>query len=357
MAELPQIKKELENIVRLKNPAEPRGQYLRLDKNENLITFPPAFMKKVRQVLTADFISIYPEFDPVYETLAKWLGLKTANLFITAGSDAAIKAVFEVFISKGDKVAVMHPTYAMYYVYSQIFNAEIIKIGYDENLDIKTQDIIDCLKNNRPKLLCIANPNSPTGTVIGHEDLLLIIKSAEEYGTVVLIDEAYYLYYEKSVIDLVDRFSNLIVTRTFSKAFGLASARFGFAASNERLIGFLNKVRPLYETNAYAAELAKLAVENYDIIKSNVQKTQTGKKYLERELKKMGLKFRKSYANFVLIDVGSPEKSKEIVAFMKTKKILIGGNFNYPGMQTCIRVTVGSKKQMERFLAELRSVL
>ncbi|MFH1641474.1 MAG: histidinol-phosphate transaminase, partial [Nanoarchaeota archaeon] len=219
------------------------------------------------------------------------------------------------------------------------------------------KEIMSCITKERPRLICLANPNSPTGTIILPHNLEQIIKTAHKYSTVILVDEAYYLYYPKSVVRLINKYPNLVITRTFSKAYGLASGRVGYAVGNRELITMLYKVRPMYEVNAIGAKIVELLLSHPEITNRNIALTIEGKKYLEDALDKMELFYFKSYANFVLIEVGSFEKSSEIVQKMKKRKILIKGSFSHRYLKNCIRVTIGSAKQMRIFLRELKDIL
>jgi len=183
-----------------------------------------------------------------------------------------------------------------------------------------------------------------------------IIKAANKCGSVVLIDEAYYLYYHHTAVKLINRYPNLVITRTFSKALGSASCRLGFVIGNKAMIDGLKKVRPVYEANAFAVLLANAVLDNLPIVRSNVKNTMEGKSYLEEELGRMGIKYYRGFANFVVIDVGSYEKSCKIVRNMKKSKILIGGGYRYPCLRNCIRVTTGPKSVMKVFLRELKKV-
>ncbi len=350
------VKEYLKSLKRVKNPPGERTKFLRLDKNENTLGFSPGFMKIVRREITSDFVNTYPEIEPLYEKIARWAGCRKENIYITAGSDAAIKAAFEIFVEPGDKVALLSPTYAMFHVYSGMSRAHLIEIRYQEGLSLATEDILRVIREDRPKLICLANPNSPTGTILPPEDLRQVIDAAAKKGTVVLVDEAYYLFYPETVIDLINDCPNLIVTRTFSKAFGLASARLGFAAGHADTINYLHKVRPMYETNAFAVKLAELILDNFHLVEKNLEELRKGKQYLGKELDQSGIPYFKSYANFILIDVGSFKKSVEIGQALYQEKILIKSGFKDDILRNCIRVTIGNVKQMKVFMEKFKQV-
>ncbi len=350
------VKEHLRKLERILNPIS-RSDYLRLDKNENIIGFEKGFIAILRQEITSDFLTSYPEVNPLYQKIARWTGCKPENIYLTAGSDAAIKSVFEVFVEPEDIVALVSPTYAMYYVYAKMFQADIIEIPYHEGLALPPGDILNTITTQKPKLLCIANPNSPTGTILSQNDLTNIISTAKEQNTIVLIDEAYYLFYPNTCISLIDDYPNLVVTRTFSKALGLASARLGFAAAQSETAQYLMKVRPMYESNSYAVRCAELVLDNMHLIEQNLEVFRKGKACLEKELDRLKIPHFQSYANFVLIDVGSYEESIRIGTTMYKQKILIGSGFKDNLLQNFIRVTVGSEAQMKYFIEKLGATL
>jgi len=346
----------LKKIERFGNPKEDRLKYLRLDKNENIVTIDNKFIGLLRKEITSDFLTAYPQIYPLYEKIAHWLGCKEDQVYITSGSDAAIKAVFETTIEPGDSVLLLNPTYAMFNVYVKLFRAKLLEVNYKSGLSLSVDEIVKKIKARKPKLVCIANPDSPTGTVLKPQDLEKIIECTDEYGGAFLLDEAYYLFYSKTAMALIPKYQNLVITRTFSKAMGLASARLGYIISNKSVIGHLKKARPMYETNAFAAKFGELVLDNYQIVKNSVGKIMTGKNYLEDGLNKLNFKYYNSYTNFILIDMGSAEKSKRIGESLKKKGILVkyglGGVIGH-----CIRVTIGERWQMETFLTVLKGVI
>ena len=346
-------KKHLGDLQRVQNPTARVG-YLRLDKNENVVGFEKEFVASLRKQITSDFLTTYPEVNTLYQKLARWLGCHQENVYVAAGSDAAIKAVFEVFVEPGDAVALPSPTYAMFYVYTEMFQGCLIKIPYKTGLSLSVEDILKVVYEHRPKLICIANPNSPTGTILPQEGVKKIVDVVAGQNGIILLDEAYYLFYPISSIDLIYDYPNLVITRTFSKAFGLASARLGFAIGHADIIKYLHKVRPIYETNAFAIRFAELIMDSPDLIDKIVKETIRGKKYLEGELDKLGIPYFKSYTNFIVIDVGSLERSLQLGKALYQKKILIKSGFKDDALKNCIRVTIGSVKQMEFFMKKFK---
>jgi len=352
------VKIHLLELKRVRNPEKRLGKgILRLDKNENPVGLGAKFVDILKKEVTPDFLSAYPEVEPLYEKIAKWVGLKTENIYISSGSDAAIKSVFEVFVEPHDKVLLLSPTYAMFYIYARIFQAELVEIHYRRGLELSTAEIIKAINDQKPKLACIANPNSPTGTIISKEELKNIIETAAKNNCVVLLDEAYCIFSPVSSIDLINKYPNLIVMRTFSKAFSLASARLGFAAGQAEIIGSLHKVRPMYEINAFAARFGELILDNYDLVEKSLKELNKGRQFLEGELDRLKVPYYKNYGNFILIDVDSFERSNKIAQVLLNKKILIKGGFKEDILKNCIRITIGSVSQMKRFLDAFKEAL
>ena len=350
-------KKHLIDLERVKNFTGTRSGYLRLDKNENITGFPDEFIDMLKREVSSDFLTAYPEVEPLYEKISKWLGCRKDSIYISSGSDAAIKSVFEVFVEPGDKIIILSPTYAMFNVYADMFQADLTEIGYSENLSISVKDLTEAIEKLKPKLLCIANPNSPTGTVMQRGEIQRIIEVAAAQNSIMLLDEAYYLFCPITAIDLIEQYPQLIVTRTFSKALGLASARLGLAVSHPETAALLHKVRPMYETNAFAVRFAEIVLDNYDLVEKNIKEMVKGKEFLERELGKLGISYFKSYTNFMLIDVGSRERSIAIQKTLYEKKILIKGGFRDNVLNRCIRVSIGNVGQMRVFLDGFKETL
>jgi len=337
-------KKHLLDIKRSPPERFDRTQYLRLDKNEDICGIPEEILQGCLKNIHPDYVSTYPQVYPMYEKLGDYLSMPEDFILITSGSDAAIKNAYEAYVSPGDGVVIPDPTYAMYEVYADLFQAHLVKIPYDKDLLLPFDNLLAAINKNT-KMIALPNPNSPTGTIIGREKILSLIKTAEKHDALVLIDEAYYPFYPNTVIDLVQKFKNLIVTRTFSKAFGLASARLGYAVADPQIICDLNTFRPIYETNGLTVALGCAALDNRSYVEKNVQSVIRGREYLVGELKRLGFFVFESHSNFVNVRVGK-ERVHPIVAYLKQKRILIKPGYDHPALIDCIRITVAPVEQM-----------
>jgi histidinol-phosphate aminotransferase len=344
-------KKFLKTIYRTPLDRINRIEYIRLDKNENLIQFPSDFMSSIREQITSDFVSTYPQVSSLYEKLAASLGVAEEFIFISTGSEGAIKSIFEAYINPRDQVFIPDPTYAMYEVFGELFQVDITKIPYDKSLNLDLNNILEQF-TKKTKLVILANPNSPTGTIIQSDVLESFIAAAEREKVLVLIDEAYYPYYPHSIIHLVKKYPNLIVTRSFSKAYGLAALRLGYAVAQPTTIQWLKVFRPMYEANGFGVLFANALLDNKYIVDNNVKMVTESRDYFIREIERVGLKTYESNANFVNIIVGQ-EHVTPIVKFFKNNKILIKPGIDHVALRECIRITIGSISQMAQVIAIL----
>jgi len=320
---------------------------LRMDKNEFLPCWPEKWFNDFIRQLKPEHLSVHPETGVLYDKLAGVLNISEKNIVITAGSDGAIRSAFEVFVRPGDGVVTISPTFAMYYIYAQIFGAKLVEVHFDGKLRLKSADILRSL-NKKTRLVTIANPNSPTGTVIGEKDLLKITERASGLGAAVLIDEAYFPFYKNSMINFIDRFDNLIVTRTFSKAAGLAGMRVGFAASNKKVAKLLFSVKPMYEITTLSARLAEYTLDHYDRIFEYAAKTREGKEYLANFFINKGYGVFRGSANFLHVDFG--KKRREIAKYLEKRNVLFKKDFKHPSLERFARFTVGPKESIAPFI-------
>jgi len=348
-----QIKSKLKKIYR---PDWTKGidrdkKKLWLDKNENsdeiLLKQTSNFFKKVNKKV----FSSYPNLAPTYKKLAKKLKLDPKNILLTAGSDLGIKAVFETFVREKDIVVRTNPTFAMYSVYSKIFRVREKKIEY-KNTDIGPQilleKVLSYLKNYKVKLFCLANPDSPTGHSFSLRDIKIILKFAKKRNTIVLIDEAYYPFYPYTCKNLLKSFENLIVVRTFSKAWGLAGVRVGYVLSSKKIISELHKTRPMYEINNLGTELLNIYLNNEKVVKNSVKRLMIGKEYFKKKLILYGFKlFKKEEGNFLHVDF---KKNKNKIFAAINKKVYFRQLENHPSMKNFSRFSLTTKENFEKIL-------
>ena len=349
-------RKHIANLHRVANEDVNRSDYLCLDKNENIIGFSDEVLNNFCKMITPNLLNTYPDASPLYKNLTEKLNVDPGQIYLSSGSDAAIKSVFETYVNPGDEVVLISPTYAMYYVYARMFQAKLEEFIYDHDLFIPPEKIISKI-SPATKLVCIPNPNSTTGTIFSQKDLINIVCTARKHGALVLIDEAYQQFHGESMMDYLNESNNLIIVRTFSKAMGLASARLGYIVSNDTIITNLFKVRPLYEVNSFAICFGTYLLDHPEIQANHLEEISRSKNYLKNKLSELGFPITKSHTNFVLINVNSKRNSKEIVRLLLREKIFIKGEFKEACLESYIRVTLGSIEQMKIFIKKLEQIL
>lgn len=348
------VKKHIKNLYRTPIPQDSRLNYLRLDKNESPATYDKATFRKMLRQITPEVIAAYPEPHILYNKLAKWLDVGVENVIVCNGSDGAIKSIFEAFVNENDEVLILDPTYAMFEVYIKMFGAKRIGIKFDKDFSLSKEHLLDSI-NKKTALVAIANPNSPTGSIIDEKFLLEIARKSRRNKAIFLADEAYYHFYPKTMAGFIKRFNNLVVTRTFSKAIGMASARLGYAIGSKEIIKEMFKVRPMYEVSGFAVKLGEFIIDNDYLIKQYVKKEKEGRKFLIEELKKMGFEVFPGFANFVLVKIGS--EGSRIADFLKSRGILIAANFSSYLLRDFIRFTTGPKDKMQVLINGLKEYL
>ena len=276
-----------------------------LDKNENLDPALKRIIKKISEDVSLLSFSSYPEASELYSKLSKWLKISKKSIILTHGSDGGIRATFDLFVESGDIVLHMSPTFAMYPIYCKIYGANQKTINYSRKNDkpyVSLKEIIIQINKNKPKLFCFANPDSPTGNLFKKKELIKIIQCCKQNNTIVLIDEAYHPFSNITAINLLKDFDNLLVARTFSKAWGLAGLRLGYISSSREIIKFLNKIRPMYEVSTFSINFATRMMDYKQEMYNSVKRLKEGKIFFASEMKKLGFNVINCEGNFIHID-------------------------------------------------------
>lgn len=323
-----------------------RGGYLRLDMNENPDGLPREFVEDVLSKITPEFLATYPEPDKLTELLGSYHGMRKNNIYLTNGSDEAIKMIFQVFGKPGKGVVTVNPTFAMYDVYCEMFGMKQKKIQYDDHLNINSQHIIQAIDDDT-SLVILLNPNNPIGNVFDWDETERIVKRAKKKKTVVVIDEAYHYFYPVSFLELINRYDNVIILRTFSKMFSLAACRLGYAISNEQFISYLRNAGQTFQVNAVALKFGEALIQCPELIQELETIQREGKKYLCERLKEKGHDIYAGEGNYVFVKIA--QQVSEVEGYLKEHGVLVK-TYHNGLLKNYIRVTTGSRKTMEQFL-------
>jgi histidinol-phosphate aminotransferase len=324
---------------------------LRLDFNENTLAPSPKVMERLRQT-TAEGLTKYPEREGVERIVAAHFGLQADQVLLTNGVDEAIHLLCAAFLEEDDEALIQTPTFFMYEVSAGMMTAHVKKVQADASLEFPFERFLSGI-TSRTKLIMVASPNNPTGAVVSREHLLAICAAAPQ--AVVMVDEAYYHFFGESVMEDVGKVPNLIVARTFSKAYGLANLRIGLLAGNAELIKYVRKVSSPYNVNGVALDCLPVALADDAYVTWYAEQVRAGLGKMMDGLRALGVDFFPSHANFVLMKIGA--KHAGLVKAMRARGVLLRDRSTDPGCDGYVRITIGVEEHVTRGLAALKQSL
>ncbi|MEO2212241.1 histidinol-phosphate transaminase [Paenibacillus amylolyticus] len=329
-------------------------QVIKLASNENPYGSSPAALEAITREMTN--ISIYPDGSSVELTgvLAKHLGVERNNLIFGCGSDEIIALITRAFFLPGDETIMADQTFSVYKSNADIEGAVTIEVPLKDG----THDLSAMLAqiNDKTKAVWVCNPNNPTGTIISEQELIAFMDRVPAH-VMVILDEAYYEFvtdeaYPQSV-PLIERYPNLVILRTFSKIYGLASLRIGYGIARPEIIDLINRVREPFNTSRFGQVAATAALLDQDFVQECSKRNATDRDYLQNEFTRLGLSYFPSQGNFIMVDLNMPSA----IAFQSLLKqgIIVRPGFHvYP---TYIRVSVGTSEQNRAFVTALENTL
>lgn len=326
-------------------------EYVKLNTNES--PFPPS--PKVAEALTKEEVEklkLYsdPEGKELRDAIAKQFGFKRENVLLGNGSDEILAFAFFAFCA-GAKCIYPNISYGFYPVYAELVGALATEAPLKDDFSIDINDYIGA-----GQTVIIANPNAPTGRAIPLSDIEKIIASNPE--NIVLIDEAYVDFGGESAVELVHKYDNLIVCRTFSKSRSLAGARLGFAIASEGVIADMNRIKYSlnpYNINRLTLVAGKASIEDEEYFSKNVKTIIENREYTTKELTKRGFSVLPSCANFVFAKKDG-KSGEELYLELKKRGVLVR-HFNKEKIKDHLRITIGTKEQMDTLLAKLDEII
>jgi len=324
---------------------------LRLDFNENTLACSPNVLEVLGSI-SAGALTRYPEREPVETFVARHLGLTSDQVALTNGVDEAIHVLFEAFLEDGDELLLPVPTYTMYEVYASATDARVVTVQAADDLQFPFDRLLAAI-TPKTKIIAIANPNSPSGSVATREQLLQLAQCAPH--AVLLVDEAYFHFHGETVIDLVGMLPNLVVARTFSKAYGLAGVRLGLLAGPVELMRWIRRVLSPYSVNSLALVCLRPALDDAAYIDWYVSEVLAARTDFEMALDAAQLRRWPSRANFILVEVG-PQHA-EFVQLMRAASVLVRDRSNDPGCEGRVRITIGTREQMRQAIVALNETV
>lgn len=339
------------NIAKLKPYTSARSQYLEgvlLDANENPFGSTVTFYNEE--------LNRYPDPNQteLRNKLAEFLNINSKNLFFGVGSDEIIDLLIRVFCKPGfDSAIVCEPTYGMYRVACEINDIEVKELSLDSNFDIDESIICNEI-NEKTKILFLCSPNNPTGNLLSKEKIISI---ASKNNIIVVVDEAYIDFADKKgLIEEIKKYNNIVLLRTFSKAWGMAGVRCGYCVADEYIINTLMKVKAPYSINKLTARMILQALNNVNIYNSFIGKIISEREKLITELKTINKIFNvvSTDSNFILFKV---DEAKLVFKKLVAKNIVIRDRTNQKNLDGYLRVSIGTEEENKLFITELRNIL
>jgi histidinol-phosphate aminotransferase len=324
-------------------PAEGRLNKLRLDFNENTTGCGPAVLRALRK-LTPQQLAMYPEYAAPTRRIAAYFGVSEHELLLTNGGDDALRVFFDAFVEPGSHILICEPTFPMYRYYAEIAGARVETLRYGSEMEFPLDEFVSALRR-KPAVVFIANPNNPTGTLLPLETIKKILLAAS--STAVAIDEAYAEFSGVTVLPWIRKYRNLFVTRTFSKAAGLAGLRLGAAMACRESLALLRRAMPPFPVNVGALVAAEAALEERTSIRNYVKQTREIREWFAGELARLGVRTFSSAGNFLLADFGS--QGPALFKKLATQGILVRERSKDIGLGFA-RISVGTGSEMRRLV-------
>ena len=328
-------------------PAEGREGKVRLDFNENTAGCSPAVIRALGK-MSRKQIAMYPEYQRSTERLARHFGVRLSELLLTNGGDDALRVFFDTFVESGSSILICEPTFPMYRYYGEIAGARVEALRYGPDMEFPTPGILAALRR-KPRVLFIANPNNPTGTLLQIAEIEKILRAAT--NTAVVIDEAYAEFSGVTLVPYIGKYANLFITRTFSKAAGLAALRLGAVIAGAESLSYLRRAMPPFPVNLAALVAADAAVRDGRTIRAYVREIRRLRAWFEKKLHGLGVKTFPSAGNFLLANFGPGgprlfQRLEREGLLLRERTKDLGPGF--------VRITIGTQAEMELLLKKMK---
>lgn len=325
-----------------------QADVIKLNTNENPYPPSPAVLKALAEI-SAEQLRRYPdpEGGAFRQAAAEVNGVSADYIMCCNGGDELLTIAFRAFCDKNRPVAYPVPTYSLYPVLANVQNCRAIEVPFDSEFNMPAK-----LAGTGASLTIVCNPNAPSGTFIGVDELASL---ADELSGVLLIDEAYVDFAEKNCVSLVKDFDNVIILRSMSKGYSLAGIRFGYAVAAPNLITGLMKVKDSYNVDAVAIAVATAAIKDQKYFREMTEKVKKERKRLTEELRALKFEVSNSFANFVLAE-SKGCKASEIYDKLVQRNIYVR-YFDLPLLSDKLRITVGREEQNDKLIFALKEIL
>lgn len=318
-----------------------------LDRNERADSYSNKEFKRSLNSFSINSFNATPDISLLYKEISKLHKVKTNNVYITQGITECMSHIIFSFLRKRDEAIIMSPTYPMYEVLLKLHNIRYRLWKFSNKFELRIEDLKKAI-NKKVKVLFLVNPSMPIEYELNEKLKNEIYKICKKNNILLVYDEAYHHFGSKSEISKIKKYKNLIVMRTFSKAWGLSGIRLGYMVADKKLTEYTSKCRTLVETNSLTYQVALWALKN-KIYKQHVKLVKQGSKYIRNKFRSNGDQFHGGLkTNFIILKLSSRSMTKHLVKWLAKKKIYIRANFPKP-IEDYVRISLGSSKKLSIF--------
>ncbi len=340
------VRENIREMVPYQAPSQLEG--IKLDANENIYPVPKEVRMHLSKWALTMPINYYPDTEntKLREVIATFYGKTMSEVTVGVGSDQLISCLLEAFVGKGDYVLTAKPSFSMYGLGVALKEGELIEVPFKEDFNYDVEVLEAAIQQYQPKVTFICQPNNPTGSVMTVEEMQRLIEKSKG---IVVVDEAYGEFCDISALSLTSKYENVVVLRTFSKAYGLAGARVGYAIGSEAVISWINCVKPPYALNRFSEEIACYMMTHYEIVDARVQQIKETRDWVSSQLSCMKIEVFPSQTNFLWFKTALPVQEA-----LAQKKIYIK---QWKGKYSSYyRMSIGTDAQMLEVVEQIRQI-
>jgi histidinol-phosphate aminotransferase len=329
---------------------------LPLHANENLFIEKDWIIERVREAISNLDFRLYPDPETIEarESIAEHFGIQSSETVLGNGSDEILDILTKVFIDPGFETIILEPTFGIYRFYTVLQNGNPRSVLLNEDFTPNVEAVLKAV-TKKTRIIILCSPNNPTGNQYPKEDVKRIV---EESNCIVAVDEAYADFADYNLIKWINEYDNLVVLRSFSKSFGIAGLRIGFAATNSTLADTIRKMVVPYNVNKLAQRMVPVLIDNWDYLSQKIVEVKKEREFLYSQLNKNEyLKPYPSQTNFLLVKVVKPNyTAKHLQSKLFDKRILVRDRSDLPLLNNCLRITVGPRPLNQMLLECINDV-
>tara|TARA_B100001248_G_scaffold256829_1_gene238429 strand:- start:6 stop:1088 length:1083 start_codon:yes stop_codon:yes gene_type:complete len=331
---------------------------IKLSANESALGPSPKARKEYIKV--SKNFSRYPDSDGTFlrKTLSNKFKLDSSRIILGSGSDQIFELICKSFLKKGDEVIVPKYSFIIYRIYSRMNGAKVI-YSTENNYRVSVKEILKKV-SRKTKIVFLANPNNPTGTYIKKKDLLFLRKKLRS-NILLVVDDAYFEYVKQkdylSALKIFKNYKNVVMTRTFSKIYGLAGLRVGWGYGSKEIINALNKVKPPFNVSRPALFAASAAIKDSVWLNKEIKHVNKWNKKMYNEFKRMKIETNKSFSNFLLVNFDKVKVNSSKVFKLLAKAGILVRKMDVYGIKNSLRITIGKSEENKKLISKMKKIL